>query len=476
MSDSAVEKKKILVVDDDKNILRLIQAYLENDEYRIYNATDGKECFAMVDQDIPDVILLDLRIPGMDGIEVMKSLRIYYPKIPIIMMSAHGTIQSAVDAMQTGAYDFVTKPFDSNRLKVSVRNALERKTKDDEIERLQKELYGPRDYGSIVGSSPAMRRIYDLMDKIVASSNVTVLITGESGTGKELVAREIHKHDKSREKKPFVAFNCAAIPEHLLESELFGHEKGAFTGATERRIGKFEFAHGGTLFLDEIGEMSMATQAKLVRVIQEREVSRIGGNDVIKIDVRLISATNKNLEEEVKNGRFREDLFYRLSVFPIVMPSLRERKEDVALLATHFMEKFKKREKKENISGMSREVLELLMGYHWPGNVRELENSMERAMVLASGNAITLEDLPPNIRTLSAPKPGYGKEMYMDMTGTMEEILERVEEKIIKKCFADCDGNISEVARRLNIGRATIYRKAEKYGLPIKDYSTGESS
>ncbi|HNE84812.1 MAG TPA: sigma-54 dependent transcriptional regulator, partial [bacterium] len=337
MSDSAVEKKKILVVDDDKNILRLIQAYLENDEYRIYNATDGKECFAMVDQDIPDVILLDLRIPGMDGIEVMKSLRIYYPKIPIIMMSAHGTIQSAVDAMQTGAYDFVTKPFDSNRLKVSVRNALERKTKDDEIERLQKELYGPRDYGSIVGSSPAMRRIYDLMDKIVASSNVTVLITGESGTGKELVAREIHKHDKSREKKPFVAFNCAAIPEHLLESELFGHEKGAFTGATERRIGKFEFAHGGTLFLDEIGEMSMATQAKLVRVIQEREVSRIGGNDVIKIDVRLISATNKNLEEEVKNGRFREDLFYRLSVFPIVMPSLRERKEDIPLLVEYFL-------------------------------------------------------------------------------------------------------------------------------------------
>jgi DNA-binding NtrC family response regulator len=463
------EKKNILVVDDDKNILRLIKAYLEKDEYRISNATDGNECFDVIEREMPDVILLDLRIPGMDGIAVMERIKKFYPQIPIVMMSAHGTIESAVESMKIGAYDFVTKPFDSNRLKVSVRNALMLRSLSQELDRLRSELYQVHDFGSIIGRSGKMQEIYEVLEKIISSSNVTVLIMGESGTGKELVAREIHIRNPVRAQKPFVAVNCAALPESLLESELFGHEKGAFTGATERRLGKFEQANGGTIFLDEIGEMTAATQAKLIRVIQEREFTRIGGTENIHVDVRIVSATNRNLEEAVKNGTFREDLYYRLSVFPVVMPSLRDRKEDIPLLAAHFLEKLKKREKKTGLQSITQDALEVLLNYNWPGNVRELENAIERAVVLASGHEITLNDLPQAIRTLGLNKLQANREGYIDMSGTLDEIIERVEEKVMKKVFSDCDGNVSEVARRLNIGRATIYRKAEKYHLPIKE-------
>ncbi|MCB0833116.1 MAG: sigma-54-dependent Fis family transcriptional regulator [Bacteroidetes bacterium] len=467
--DERSEKKIVLVVDDDKNILRLIQAYLEKDEYKIYNATDGNECFDILEEVMPDVVLLDLRIPGMDGLAVMERIKKFYPELPIVMMSAHGTIEAAVDSMKIGAYDFVTKPFESNRLKLSVRNAIIIRSLSQELQRLKNELYPTRDFGSIIGRTGKMQEIYKNLDKITASASVTVLIMGESGTGKELVAREIHNRTPSRAKKTFVAVNCAALPESLLESELFGHEKGAFTGATDRRVGKFEQANGGTIFLDEIGEMTPATQAKLIRVLQEREFSRIGGNDLIKVDVRLVSATNKNLEEAVKAGTFREDLYYRLSVFPIIMPTLRDRKEDLPLLAAHFMEVFKKREKKDVLQSISREALDVLFKYDWPGNVRELQNTLERAVVVASGSEIQLDDLPQMIKSMGVDKPHRTGESYVDLTGTMEEVIERVEERVMRKAFAEYDGNVSEVARRLNIGRATIYRKAEKYRLPIKD-------
>lgn len=469
MSEQQEEKKKILVVDDDKNILRLIKIHLEKEDYQIYQATDGNECFEILEGELPDVVLLDLRIPGMDGMEVMERIKKFYRNIPIVMMSAHGTIETAVEAMKIGAYDFVTKPFDSNRLKVTIRNALMVRSLFDELERLKMELYQAHDFGSIIGRSGKMQEIYRALDKVTASSNVTVLIMGESGTGKELVAREIHQRTPGRMNKSFVAVNCAALPESLLESELFGHEKGAFTGATERRIGKFELANGGTIFLDEIGEMSPATQAKLIRVVQEREFMRIGGNDMIRVDVRIVSATNRNLEEAVKSGTFREDLYYRLSVFPVVMPSLRDRKEDIPILVAHFLEKFTKREKKATVTGIARDALEVLMNYHWPGNVRELENTLERAVVLASGQEIVLDDLPQTIRTLGMTKLSAGQEGYVDLSGTLDEIVERVEEKVIRKTFTECEGNISEVARRLNVGRATLYRKAEKFQLPIKD-------
>ncbi len=467
--ESSGDRKTILVVDDDKNIIKLIHVYLSKDEYTIVNATDGNECFQAIEEHHPDVVLLDLRIPGMDGIEVMDRIRKFYPQIPIVMMSAHGTIETAVESMKGGAYDFVTKPFDSNRLKVSIRNALLIRSLSQELERLRTELQQAKDYGSIIGTSAKMQDIYKMVDKIARSGGVTVLIMGESGTGKELVAKEIHNRTASRAHKPFVAVNCAALPEGLLESELFGHERGAFTGATERRIGKFEQADGGTIFLDEIGEMSPTTQAKVLRVLQEREFTRIGGTSVIQVDVRVISATNRNLEESVKAGEFREDLYYRLSVFPIVMPSLRERPEDIPLLAAHFLEKFKKREKKAYPESISRSALQALLDYNWTGNVRELENTMERGVVLASGKEIELDDLPSAIRTLGVTKPGVSPESYIDMSGTLDEILERVEEKIIKRVYGEVNGNISELARRLSMGRATVYRKAEKYQLPIRE-------
>lgn len=463
------DRRTILVVDDDKNILKLINLYLERDEYRIVNATDGNECFHCIEEHHPDVILLDLRIPGQDGIEVMDRIRKFYPSIPIVMMSAHGTIETAVESMKGGALDFVTKPFDSNRLKVSIRNALLIRSMSQELDRLRSELQQVRDFGSIIGRSPKMQEVYTVVDKIAKSGSVTVLIMGESGTGKELVAREIHNRTPMRAHKACVAVNCAALPESLLESELFGHERGAFTGATERRIGKFEQADGGTIFLDEIGEMSPTTQAKVLRVLQEREFTRIGGTGVIRVDVRVISATNRNLEDLVKAGQFREDLYYRLSVFPIVMPSLRDRREDIPLLAAHFLEKFKKREGKATPESISRSTLQALIDYGWSGNVRELENTIERAVVLCSGREIELDDLPPAIKTLGASRPTAPPESYIDLSGTLDEVLERVEERVIKRVFGEVSGNISELARRLNMGRATIYRKAEKYQLPIKE-------
>jgi DNA-binding NtrC family response regulator len=469
MTESQDEKKRILVVDDDKNILRLIRVHLEKEDYKIFQATDGNECFEILEREVPDVVLLDLRIPGLDGMAVMERIKKFYSNIPIVMMSAHGTIETAVESMKIGAYDFVTKPFDSNRLKVTIRNALVVRSLSQELERLKMELYQVHDYGGIIGRSGKMQEIYRALDKVTSSSNVTVLIMGESGTGKELVAREIHQRSAGRASRPFVAVNCAALPESLLESELFGHEKGAFTGATERRIGKFEMANGGTIFLDEIGEMSAATQAKMIRVLQEREFMRIGGNDVIRVDVRVVSATNRNLEEAVKEGKFREDLYYRLSVFPVVMPSLKDRQEDIPLLAAHFLEKFKKREKKPGLTGITSDALQVLLHYHWPGNVRELENAMERAVVLAGGHEITMDDLPQTIRTMGMTRINTGQEGYIDLSGTLDEVVERVEEKVIRKMFTECDGNISEVARRLDVGRATLYRKAEKFQLPIKD-------
>ncbi len=469
MNESNVSKKVILVVDDDKNILRLIHAYLGKDEYRIYNASDSHECFDMIERENPDVILLDLMIPGVDGIGIMERVKKFYPHIPIVMMSAHGTIETAVESMKVGAFDFVTKPFESNRLKVSIRNALLMGTLSQELHRLKSELYQQHDFGSIIGRSGKMQEIYRILEKITRSSNVTVLIMGESGTGKELVAKEIHLRTASRSMKPFIAVNCAALPESLLESELFGHEKGSFTGATERRIGKFEQANGGTIFLDEIGEMTPATQAKLMRVLQERELTRIGGRDLIKVDVRVVSATNRVLEEAVKKGLFREDLYFRLSVFPVTIPSLRDRREDIPVLAAFFMERFIKRERKTELKSIHHAAMEALVSYHWPGNVRELENAIERAVIISSGPEIMADDLPQMIQTWSLERKNPSSESYIPMEGTLDEIIERVEEKVIKKTFADCQGNISEVARRLNIGRATIYRKAEKYGLPIKE-------
>jgi len=454
------KKYKVLVVDDDKNIRRMIEIHLQREKvYEVLHASNGEACLKILKEDIPDLILLDIQMPGIDGIETLEQIKHQYSRLPVVMMSAHGTIDIAVRSMKMGAYDFITKPFSGERLLVTVKNAIENNELRNEVEKLRQELQEKYQFKNIIGQSGAMQEVFRSVAKVI-DSNVTVLLQGESGTGKELIARAIHYESKKRRNKPFVAVNCSALPESLLESELFGHEKGAFTGATQRRIGKFELADGGTIFLDEIGEMSPATQVKVLRVLQEREFERVGGNELIKVDVRVISATNKDIEEAVRKGEFREDLYYRLAVFPIKIPPLRERKEDIPLLAEYFLKKYAEREGKE-VTSISAEAMELMMAYHWPGNVRELENAIERAVILANTSEIVVNDLPPNVRAIGERK------VSVSTSGPLMNWIEKLEEEALRKALLECEGNISETARKLGIGRATVYRKAKKYGLPI---------
>ncbi len=449
----------ILVVDDDKNICKMIEINLRKEKlYDIKSVTSGEACLKFIREQIPDLVLLDIQMPGIDGIETLKRIRDEDPRIPVVMMSAHGTIEKAVESMKLGAYDFITKPFASDRLRVTVHNSLMNSLLRNEVENLRSELKEKYEFKNLIGQSGVMREVFRAVDKVV-DSNVSVLIQGESGTGKELIARAIHYHSKLRSSKPFVAVNCSALPESLLESELFGHEKGAFTGAVGRRIGKFEVANGGTIFLDEIGLMSPAVQAKMLRFLQEREFERVGGNELVKVDVRVISASNKDLEEAVKKGEFREDLYYRIAVFPIKLPPLRDRKEDIPLLVAHFIDKYARQENKE-IEGVTPDALELLMAYHWPGNVRELENAIERAIVLASTKEITPKDLPSSVRAL-------GQKKIYEADNTLSSWIEKLEEEALRQALLECEGNISQTAKKLGIGRATIYRKAKKYGLPM---------
>ncbi len=459
MVDESMSKANILIVDDDKNICKMIEASLRKEKrYEIETALSGEACLRILKENPPELILLDIQMPGIDGIETLHKIREENPFIPVIMMTAHGTIERAVQSMKAGAYDFLTKPFARDRLLVTVNNALMNSSLRREVDELRSELKNKYAFANIIGQSGVMQDVFRSVEKVF-SSNVTVLIQGESGTGKELIARAIHYHSALRASKPFVAVNCSALPESLLESELFGHEKGAFTGALGRRIGKFEQANGGTIFLDEIGLMTPATQSKLLRVLQEREFERVGGNELVKVDVRVISATNKDLEEEMKKGEFREDLYYRISVFPIKLPPLRERREDIPLLAGHFLQKYARQEGK-TIEGITPDALDLMMAYHWPGNVRELENAMERAMVLANGVEITAKDLPAAVRSL-------GEKRIYESDNTLASWIEKLEEEALRQALLECEGNISQTAKKLGIGRATIYRKAKKYGLPM---------
>ena len=450
---------QVLIVDDDKNICKMIEASLRKErKYDVQTALSGEACLRNVRESIPDIVLLDIQMPGIDGIETLKQIKQEDPRIPVVIMSAHGTIERAVRSMKLGAYDFITKPFARDRLLVTVNNALMTSSLRKEVDELRSELKSKYTFDNIVGQSGIMQDVFRSVAKVI-NSQVTVLIQGESGTGKELIARAIHYHSKTRSSKPFVAVNCTALPESLLESELFGHEKGAFTGASGRRIGKFEQANGGTIFLDEIGLMSPATQSKVLRVLQEREFERVGGNELVKVDIRFISAANKDLEEAMKKGEFREDLYYRVSVFPIKLPALRERKEDIPLLAAHFLKKYSDQEGKE-LEGVSSDALDLLMAYNWPGNVRELENAIERAVVLSVGKEISAKDLPAAVRSL-------GEKRIYESDNTLASWIEKLEEDALRQALLECEGNISQTAKKLGIGRATIYRKAKKYGLPM---------
>jgi len=453
------KKLDILIVDDDRNICKMIEASLRKErKYDIRTALNGEACLKSIQEQIPDLVLMDIQMPGIDGIETLQKIKQEDSRIPVIMMTAHGTIERAVTSMKLGAYDFITKPFARDRLIVTVQNALLNSSLKKEVDELRSELKNKYTFQNIIGESGVMQDVFKAMEKVI-NSNVTVLIQGESGTGKELIARAIHFNSKTRAGKPFVAVNCSALPESLLESELFGHEKGSFTGAAGRRIGKFEMANTGTIFLDEIGLMTPATQSKVLRILQEREFERVGGNELIKVDVRVISATNKDLEEEMKKAEFREDLYYRISVFPIKLPALRERREDIPLLAAHFLKKFNQHEGKK-IESISDDALELMLAYNWPGNVRELENAMERAVVLATGSEIMAKDLPTAVRSL-------GEKRIYESDNTLASWIEKLEEEALRQALLECEGNISATAKKLGIGRATIYRKAKKYGLPM---------
>ena len=455
-------RNRLLIVDDDAGHLTTLKTICRSWKYEVLTATDGGEAVAAVRAEPVDLVLMDVRMAHVSGIEALGQIKAYNPAIPVIIMTAYSSVESAVEALKAGAYDYLIKPLDFEELKITIERACEHAGLKVENERLRAQL--ALDWGTsrIIGNSQAMK---DLMEMIamVAPSDATVLITGESGTGKELVARSLHLNSP-RKDHPLVVVNCAAMAESLLESELFGHEKGAFTGADRRREGRFKHADRGTLFLDEIGETSPAMQAKLLRVLQEKEIVRVGGEETLPVDVRIVAATNRDLEKEVSEDRFREDLFYRLNVITLKVPPLRERREDIPLLANHFLHGFAEKNRK-TAKGFAPLAMDMLLHYDWPGNVRELENAVERAVVLMTGEHITEKQLPLNIAK------DYAQSKEIDPTPAVApptdgtRSLEEIEKEAILATLAATDGNKSETARRLGITRKTLHNKLKNYGI-----------
>lgn len=447
-------KRNILVVDDEKYIREGLVAALELDGYNGLQAENGAQAWSMVNNQAIDMVITDLRMPDMGGAELLKRIYTTYPTIPVVVLTGHGTIEDAVTAMQNGAVDFLTKPVNLDHLSVLIKRSLAGKDLAEKNRELRNELENLKKksgYTSIIGKSQKVLKLIETIQQI-APSRASVLITGESGVGKELVADAIVNYS-DRKDKPFVKVHCAALNANLLESELFGHVKGAFTGAIADKKGRFELADGGTIFLDEIGEIDPSTQIKLLRVLQEREFERVGGEKTIKTDVRVIAATNRNLEEEIRNGRFREDLYYRLNVVNIQVPPLRERKEDIFLLSTSFLNEFNK-ENKKDIEGFSNEARSAIAGYDWPGNIRELRNCVESAVVMCRGKQIELNDLPPVVSRASKTDT-----VEIELGTTMDE----AEKRIIMGTVAWCKGNKSKAADVLGLGRKTIIRKMQEY-------------
>lgn len=449
---------KILVVDDDTAHVTTLKVLLESWGYSVDIALDGDEAVGKVKNSSFDLILMDIKMVKMSGIEALKKIKEYNPAIPIIMMTAYSSVESAVEAMKSGAYDYLMKPLDFDALKITINRAMEHINLKMENERLKKVLGENFNFNNIIGQSEPIKNLLEKL-AMVAPSDANVLITGESGTGKELIARAIHLNS-NRNQGPFVAVNCAALTETLLESELFGHEKGAFTGADKKREGRFVSANKGTLFLDEIGEMPITMQPKLLRAIQEGEIQPIGSDKIVKVDVRIIAATNRNLEEEIEKGNFREDLYYRLNVVNLHIPPLRERVEDIPILAKHFLNIYGPKNKKE-IKGISPQAMDLLLKYNWPGNVRELENAIEHAVVLCTGDYITEKELPLRIRKQSEQI----KEKKDIEKPSLDASLEELEKKAIIAALKKANGNKSEAARLLKITRRTLYLKMQKYGI-----------
>ncbi len=450
------KKIKVLVVDDEAIIRESLRDWLSDVGHQVLTAENGSKALEIIEKEKPGVAIVDLVMPGMDGIELLKKVREISPSIEVIIITAYGSIPTAITAMREGAYDYIEKPFCPEKAELLIKKLAEHQQLIEENISLHRKLEERYQFENIIAKSAKMQQVVEVI-KVIAKSNATALITGESGTGKELVARAIHSQSY-RKDKPFVAVSCAALPESLLESELFGHEKGSFTGAHAQRRGRFEVANRGSLFLDEIGEMSANIQVHLLRVLEEKEFTRVGGNELVKVDVRVISATNKDIKRAVADGQFREDLYYRLNVVTIELPPLRERKEDIPLLAQHFLKKFAAENQKE-ITGFSPEATDFLLKYEWPGNVRELENAIERAVILAKNSYIEVADLPrENVLLAHSAPPGRS--------------LKEIERERILNVLGETSKNYSEAARILGISRVTLYNKLKAYGLNVKKINT----
>ena len=464
-------KYKILLIEDEETFAARIRKRLEEDGYEVEVSGSGEDALKIFEEKRFNLIISELKIPYINGLELISVVKTTYPETAFIVMTACGSIETAVNAMKKGASDYITKPFSPEELAFIVRNVLEKQSLTDEIKILRKEVQKRYSFGNIIGKNPKMQDVYQLISD-VAETDATVLICGETGTGKEIVARSIHFNSR-RKDKVFVSLNCGALPETLLESELFGYEKGAFTGAIKQKIGKFEYADGGTVFLDEAGDLSMTTQIKLLRVLQEKVIERVGGNGHIPVDVRIISATNKDLEDEVAAGRFREDLYYRLNVVPVWLPPLRERKDDIPLLAKHFLAKYSHLLRKD-ITVISQEVLNEMMGYDWPGNVRQLENLIERAIIMAKGNSITHIDLHDNMRMRKVEPSHPVLAEFLPFKEAKERIIKDYEKGYFVNLLKKYKGNITVSSNISRVDIKTIRRKMMEYGLRKEDFKGKE--
>jgi DNA-binding NtrC family response regulator len=446
-------KAKLLIVDDEKHIREGLEKALSLDGYDVQLASDGQEAIDKVEEGDVDLVITDLKMPLRSGEELLKDALERYPYLPIIILTGHGTIENAVEAMRNGAYDFITKPLNIDKLSLIVKRALENSSLKRQNRELLNQLKKKYSFEYIIGKSAPMKKVFETIE-LVAPSRANVLVTGESGTGKEMIADAIH-HNSPRREKSYIKVHCAALPESLLESELFGHEKGSFTGAIARKRGRFELANLGTIFLDEIGEISLQTQVKLLRVIQEREFERVGGEERIKVDVRIISASNKNLKDEIERGTFREDLYYRLNVVSIHVPPLRERPDDIPLMVHKFIEEFSKENNRE-IEGITNGALQALMSYKWPGNVRELRNVIESIVVLTKARIITEQDLPAGV---------LSKDEKSSLKIPVGVSLADAEKQLIMFTLEYTGGNKTKASEVLKIGRKTLHRKLSEYGI-----------
>ena len=450
--------KTILVVDDEESICQSLSGILVDEGYEVLIAKSGEESLKIIDEELPNLVLLDIWLPGIDGIEALKIIKSDFPYIQVVMMSGHGTIETAVKATKLGAFDFIEKPLSLDKVVLIVNHALDLVRLENENKLLKQKF--AQDY-ELTGSSGSVKELKEVIG-IIAPTNAWILIMGENGTGKELVARSIHRQSK-RSQKPFIEVNCAAIPEELIESELFGHEKGAFTGATAKKRGKFELANEGTMFLDEVADMSLKAQAKILRILQEKKIERVGGSKVIETDVRVLAATNKNLEEEMEEGRFRQDLYYRLNVIPLGIPPLRDRKEDIPLLVGHFLKEFSLKEGTEKKT-ITDDALAILMDHDWPGNVRELKNVVDRLVIMVPSGVISGNDIPFLLKEDRKAKLDDSL-FYFD---SLRMAKEEFEKRFIAEKLQENDGNVSKTAELIDLERSNLHRKIKSYGLEVK--------